>query len=75
MASSNARTLDLNWEALNATPHNLNMLEELVLEQEIVEALAKMLEDKALGPDGFMINLFKSCWTIIEADILAVFQS
>jgi hypothetical protein len=31
--------------------------------------------DKALGPDGFTIAFFQSCWTIVKDDLMCVFHN
>lgn len=34
----------------------------------------EMQNGKALGPDGFNVDFFKSCWKIIKHDILEVVE-
>ena len=31
-----------------------------------------MAGDKALGPDGFSMAFFQSCWDIVKSDVMAV---
>ena len=31
--------------------------------------------DKSLGPDGFPMAFFQSCWQVVKSDIMAVFQT
>jgi hypothetical protein len=33
-----------------------------------------MVEDKALGPDGFSMVVFQSCWDILKQDVITVFH-
>jgi len=30
--------------------------------------------DKAVGPDGFLMAFFYTCWAIIKIDLLDIFQ-
>ena len=39
-------------------------------EKEIVDVIWAMEQDKDLGPDGFSIHFYKSCWKIIKSDLL-----
>ena len=49
-------------------------LDSPFLEEEIFGAVSSMCGDKALGPDGFSIAFFQSCWSIIKEDLLQVFR-
>lgn len=44
-------------------------------EEEVTDALAQTLGDKAPSPDGFTFNSYKSCWIIIKADVMIIFKS
>ncbi|KAL9661472.1 hypothetical protein QQ045_026296 [Rhodiola kirilowii] len=37
---------------------------------EITSILRKMPNNKAVGPDGFSVEFFKSAWSVCENDIL-----
>lgn len=75
LSGPNSRSLGLSWEVLGVTPQNLDTLEEAFSEEEVANTLAQIPGDKAPGPDSFTFLFFKSCWTIIKADIMAVFHS
>ena len=47
-------------------------LNRLVIEREASEVLKEMQNGKALGPDGFNIDFFKVCWSIVKQDIVKV---
>jgi len=64
------RQIDLNWERLQISPHNLDMLADNFTETEIKCAINQMSSDKAPGPDGFTGLFFKECWDIIKVDVM-----
>ena len=43
---------------------------EAITKEELKVGIFTMPSDKALGPDGFMNAFFKSCWNIINVDIM-----
>eukprot|EP00253_Pinus_taeda_P005056 PITA_05056 len=45
-----------------------------VTEEEISEVLKEMQNGKALGPDSFNVDFFKTCWNIVKQDILNVVE-
>ncbi len=47
--------------------YNLN---RPVMEEEVNEVIKEMHNGKALGPDGFNVDFFKTCWEIVKYDIL-----
>ena len=49
-------------------------LNKPVIEEEIEEGMKEMKNGKALGPDGFNVEFFKSCWRIVKQDILEVVE-
>ena len=75
LSTPSSRTLDLRWEELDYGSHNMEGLDGPFSEQEVRNALALMPRDKAPGPDGFTFIFYRTCWSIIKADIMAVFQS
>jgi hypothetical protein len=66
------RRADLNWEQLQISPHNLDMLASDFTESEIKGAINQIPSDKAPGPDGFTGFFFKECWDIVKGDIMNV---
>lgn len=51
--------------------HNLN---RPVSEEEVNEVIKEMHNGKALGPDCFNVDFFKSCWKIFKHDILELVE-
>lgn len=51
--------------------YNLN---RPVIEEELEEVITEMHNGKAPGPDGFNVDLFKTCWRIVKHDILEVVE-
>ena len=43
-------------------------------ENEIHSALMEMNGDKALGPDGFTMAFWQSCWEFVKVEILEMFK-
>jgi hypothetical protein len=41
-------------------------------EEEVAGVVAGFNGDKALGPDGFSMGFFQSCWDILHLDVMAV---
>eukprot|EP00253_Pinus_taeda_P023364 PITA_23364 len=52
---------------------NLALCREVSLE-EVEEAIRSMPNDKAPGPDGFTINFYKACWSIVKQDVWEVVE-
>uniref|UniRef100_A0A2N9F873 Reverse transcriptase zinc-binding domain-containing protein n=1 Tax=Fagus sylvatica TaxID=28930 RepID=A0A2N9F873_FAGSY len=48
-------------------------LERSFEEEEVFNVVSNMSGDKALGPDGFPMTFFHTCWPIIKDDMLVVF--
>ncbi|XP_077249381.1 uncharacterized protein LOC143888877 [Tasmannia lanceolata] len=42
-------------------------------EEEIRTALFSLAKDKALGPDGFCLVFFQTCWETVKSDLLRFF--
>jgi hypothetical protein len=42
-------------------------------EVEVWEVVKGMDGDKALGPDGFTMAFFQSCWAVVKQDVMADF--
>jgi hypothetical protein len=60
---------------LGLDPLDVGWLERPFQEEEVLQALLSMDEDKAPGPDGFPIAFYRSCWSIVKAYILSVFHN
>ncbi|WVZ72900.1 hypothetical protein U9M48_021288 [Paspalum notatum var. saurae] len=69
------RETDLNWGALNLPHFELNQLDGPFTEEELLKAIRQSPPDKAPGPDGFTGAFYRSCWSIIKADLMAVMNS
>ena len=53
--------------------HNLALSREISLE-EVEEAVRSMPNDKAPGPDGFTINFYKACWSLVKFEVWEVVE-
>ena len=49
-------------------------LERSFEKDEILSVVRDMEGDKALGPDGFSMAFSHHCWSVVERDVLAVFE-
>ena len=49
-------------------------LEREFSKEEVTQALMEMEGDKAPGPDGFTMAFFQKCWSVVEVDVMAVFE-
>eukprot|EP00253_Pinus_taeda_P022169 PITA_22169 len=56
-------TSDQNWA----------LCREISME-EVEEAIRSMPNDKAPGPDGFTINFYKACWSIVKQEVWEVVE-
>eukprot|EP00253_Pinus_taeda_P021470 PITA_21470 len=52
---------------------NWALCREISLE-EVEEAIRSMPNDKAPGPDGFTINFYKACWSIVKQEVWEVVE-
>ncbi len=50
------------------------LLERKFEKDEILHVLQFANGDKAPGPDGFTMAFFQQCWSVVEADVVAVFD-
>jgi hypothetical protein len=50
-------------------------LERPFQEEEVLQALLSVDDDKAPRPDGFTITFFQSCWAIVKDDFMHVFHN
>ena len=58
---------------LVSTEDNCN-LNKPITKKEVSEVLKEMQNGKALGPDGFNVDFFKACWSIVKVDIIRVVE-
>ncbi len=42
---------------------------------EVQEVVMSMTGDKALGPDGFPMVFFHTCWSMLKEDLMAIFHA
>ncbi|XP_077233342.1 uncharacterized protein LOC143875615 [Tasmannia lanceolata] len=49
-------------------------LEAPFSEEEIRTALFSLAKDKALGPDGFCLAFFQTCWETVKSDLVRFFK-
>lgn len=49
-------------------------LEKPLSEEEVLEALATLKEDKAPGLDGFPMKFYKVFWEVIKDDVMAMLR-
>eukprot|EP00253_Pinus_taeda_P011463 PITA_11463 len=52
---------------------NWALCREISLE-EVEEAIRSMPNDKTPGPDGFTINFYKACWSIVKQEVWEVVE-
>ena len=49
-------------------------LEKEFMKEEVIQVLREMEGDKALGLDGFTMAFFQKCWSVVEKDVMDVFD-
>jgi hypothetical protein len=75
MATPELRNLDFDWNALNLQIFDLSHLDAPFTEEEVLAAINHTAPVKASGPDGFTGAFFRSCWSIIKGDLMAMFYT
>lgn len=55
------------------TPEENNLLTTAFTEEEVSEAISQIEHNKAPGPDGFLAEFYQHCWSVINADLMALF--
>jgi hypothetical protein len=50
---------------------DLSSLEAPILEDEVWETIKSLPADRTPDPDDYTGRLYKSCWTVIKADLMA----
>ncbi|RVW55438.1 Transposon TX1 uncharacterized 149 kDa protein [Vitis vinifera] len=66
---NNAESLD--WSPISE--ESASRLDSPFTKEEISKAIFQLDRDKASGPDGFTITVFKDCWDVIKEDLVRVF--
>ena len=69
------RTTNFNWSTIPVPQCDLSGLDAAFSEEEVKAAVDSTASDKAPGPDGFTGAFFKSCWSIVKADVMAVINN
>jgi hypothetical protein len=65
----------INWDELQVPQLALdNQLDRPFSEEEIGAAIAELPVEKTPGPDCFTGVFYKSCWDIINLEVVAAFQ-
>ena len=64
----------LNWERLAIPTIDPQGLDSPFSMAEVWAAIISSPTDKAPGPDGFTGQFYRSCWHIIQEDVMAVFD-
>lgn len=73
LGSAAPRDFTLNLPSFFQAPHDLSALDQVILEDEEVWDTIKVLPcDKAPGPDGFTGRFYKTAWSVIKVDFMAV---
>ena len=49
-------------------------LEKKFTKEEVIQVLREMEGDKAPGLDGFTMAFFQKCWSVVEKDVMDVFD-
>jgi hypothetical protein len=70
----NLYTEDVGRRPLLESSEEAGWLERPFEEEEILQAMSNMNDDKAPCPDGFPMSFFHVCWPILRADLLAIFS-
>lgn len=50
-------------------------LERLFTEEEVLNAITSLGQDRAPGPDSFPMKFFSLCWQTIKVDLMRIFHS
>lgn len=69
-----ARQLTLNFHGL-LPQLQLHGIDACFTEEEVWEAIKDTPSNRAPGPDGFTIEFYRACWTIIKADVMNAFHA
>lgn len=72
-SSQSIKNFTKNIPKLVTKEDNYN-LNRPVTKEEVNEVIKEMHNGKALGPNGFNVDFFKTCWEIVKYDILDVVE-
>lgn len=75
MGSRAVRPLQVDWSIFDLPSVRNRGLDNPFSEEEVWEAIKASPAEKAPGPDEFSGVFYRSCWSIIKGDIMAVFSS
>jgi hypothetical protein len=75
LGSAPDRGFSLDLDFLGMQVHDLAGLEVAFTEEEVWNVVRAQELDKRSGPDSFTGRFYTSCWHIIKADVMEVFQS
>ncbi|XP_026429943.1 uncharacterized protein LOC113326421 [Papaver somniferum] len=59
----------IEFDSITST--EASILEANFTEEEVLHAISDIANDKAPGPDGFLILFFQKCWRFIKEDIMS----
>jgi hypothetical protein len=65
------RQVTVHLAELDIPHHDLSGLDSLFTEEEVWKTICSLPSDKAPGPDGFTCHFYKTCWSVIKADVMA----
>jgi hypothetical protein len=68
------RECTLDWNNLQIQRHDLSLLDQGVMEEEIHQAVMQIPAEKAPGPDDFIGDFYKACWSIVKTDLVGAIQ-
>ena len=61
-----------SWEKVNEADNS--WLTQPFSEEEIKSALFHLEKNKAAGPDKIPVEFYQSCWNVIKADVMDLFD-
>ncbi|XP_073354947.1 uncharacterized protein [Aegilops tauschii subsp. strangulata] len=68
------RSCSINWDSILLPSVENVGIDNPFTETEVWEAIKASPSEKASGPDGFSGAFYRSCWSLIKHDIMAVFH-
>jgi hypothetical protein len=72
LGKAEERDFSIDLEELGIQQHELSLLDDPFSEEEVWATIKDLPLDKAPGPDGFTGRFYKTCWSIIKGDLLAL---
>lgn len=70
MGEEEQQGCSINFAAIGTPTANLAHLDISFTEEELWNTIKALPTEKALGPDGFTTEFYKSVWPIIKRDLL-----